>query len=383
MISSASPESGGPIEAVRQMGHVFSAHGVEVDVVTLDPPSAPYLWNFPLSIQSAGKTYGGKFGYCPQLIPWLKRNRHRYDCVVVNGIWQFHSYACWAALHDTDTPYVVFPHGMLDPWFKRRYPLKHLKKWIYWSLAEYRVLRDARVVFFTCEEEMRLAAESFRRYRVNPSVVEFGTQIPELDLGGLRQTFFSRYPGLKGKRIAIFLGRIHPKKGCDLLIQAFHRTLANDADWHLLMVGPDQVGWEAELKRMSSALGICDRVTWTGMLQNEEKWSALASSEIFVLPSHQENFGIVVAEALACSIPVLISNKVNIWREVEQDNAGICADDSVEGTVNLLRTWGRLTESERSAMKNNARQCFEQHFDLGRTGPRFVQTIKALITATF
>ena len=89
----------------------------------------------------------------PRLLSWLRENATRYDAVIVNGIWQYHSYATWLALHRSETPYFVFTHGMLDPWFKRRHPLKHLKKWLYWPWADYRVLRDAQAVIFTCEEE--------------------------------------------------------------------------------------------------------------------------------------------------------------------------------------------------------------------------------------
>jgi len=378
LIGTADPASGGPIENIRQMAPLYSAQGVEANVVTLDPPDAAYLKEFPIDVRSAGETYVGKYGYCPDLIPWLKRNHHQYDCVIVNGIWQFHSYACWTALHNTDTPYVVFTHGMLDPWFRRQYPMKHLKKWLYWPWAEYRVLRDAKLVLFTSEEERALAAKSFWLYQANPFVVGYGTRVPAFDLEALRGEFFSQYPSLQGKRLAIFVGRIHPKKGCDLLIKAFHDTLAQDPDWHLLIVGPDQVGWQAELESMSKELGIRDRITWPGMLRDEKKWSAFAASEVFVLPSHQENFGIVVAEALACGIPVLISNQVNIWREIEGDKAGLVARDTPEGSANLMSAWSRLGESERAAMKINARRCFAQHFDLERNGLRFLEMIRTL-----
>lgn len=378
LIGSADPAGGGPIENVRQMASIYRAHGVEASVITLDPADTPALKNFPLEARSAGRTYGGNYGYCPELIPWLEEHHHRFDCIVVNGIWQFHSYACWRALRNTNTPYVVFTHGMLDPWFKRQYPLKHLKKWLYWPLGEYRVLRDAKFVVFTSEEERKLAADSFWLYRANPLVVGYGTRVPEFNREALRQNFLSEHPKLNGKRLAIFIGRIHPKKGCDLLIQAFQRTLAQHPDWHLLIVGPDQVGWQAELERMSAALGIADRITWPGMLRDERKWSALAAAEVFVLPSHQENFGIVVAEALAAEVPVLISNKVNIWREIEREHAGIVNEDTLDGTASALTDWDRFSERERASMRMNARRCFDRHFDLERNAALFIESLKSL-----
>ena len=378
LIRSLDPANGGPIENIRQMASIYLASNIEAEVLTLDPPGASYLRNFPLEVRTLGSTYAGKYGYSPHLVPWLRENHRKYDCVIVNGIWQYHSYACWLALHRTTTPYVVFTHGMLDPWFRRHYPVKHLKKWLYWPWAEYRVLRDAEVVLFTSEEERTLAAKSFWLYRVNPFVVGYGTRAPKLDLQALRHGFFTRFPDLRNKRIAIFVGRIHPKKGCDLFIEAFHRSLAPDPDWHMLIVGPDQVGWQAGLERLSEKFGIKDRITWAGMLRDERKWEALAASEIFVLPSHQENFGIVVAEALACGIPVLISNQVNIWREIESENAGFVEQDTLTGTVNLLEAWNRLGEAGRSAMRVNCRRCFDRYFDLDCNASRFIELIESL-----
>jgi glycosyltransferase involved in cell wall biosynthesis len=296
----------------------------------------------------------------------------------VHGLWQYHGYACWRALHDTATPYLVFTHGMLDPWFKRQYPLKHLKKWFYWPWADYRVLRDAKAVLFTCEEERILAARSFWLYRANPYVVGYGTRVPQFDFEAACQNFLNEYPHLRGKRLAIFLGRIHPKKGCDLLIEAFEQTLARDPDWHLLIVGPDQVGWQADLVNRSKSLGIADRITWTGMLGGERKWGAIASSEIFVLPSHQENFGIVVAEALACGVPALISNQVNIWREIQNERAGFVEPDTLTGTVNLFNAWRKLDDSGRAAMRAESRRCFEKHFDLESSSTRFLDLVRSL-----
>ena len=163
---------------------------------------------------------------------------------------------------------------------------------------------------------------------------------------------FSRhYPELRGKRLALFIGRIHPKKGCDLLIEAYAKVLGQDPDWHLVIAGPDQVGLREDLHYRAAELGIAPTVTWTGMLSGTMKWGALRSAEVFVLPSHQENFGIAVAEALAAGTPTLISNKVNIWREIEADGAGIVAEDTLEGTRQLFQSYVELSEQKRMDMR--------------------------------
>ncbi len=364
VISSVNPLGGGPIEGVRQLSSVYMEAGMEVEVCSLDAPDAPFLRDFPLPTHGLGPGTIGTYSYSNRMLQWLRQNHSKYDCVIVNGLWQYHGFACWQALRNTETPYVVFTHGMLDPWFKKRYPLKHMKKWMYWPWGEYRILRDAKAVLFTSEEEKVLAAQSFWLYKANGVVVGYGTQRPGYDLEQARQRFLDEFAHLRGKRIATFVGRIHPKKGCDLLIRAFAQTLAQDPEWHLVIVGPDQVGWQADLVRLSTELGIADRITWTGMLQGERKWGALAAMEVFVLPSHQENFGIVVAEALACGKPALISHQINIWREVKQEQAGLVAADTLEGTVELLQAWREMPVADRSRMSDRARACFDRHFDL-------------------
>ena len=179
IISSLNPEAGGPIEGVQQLQAPLARLGVEVEVASCDPPDAPWLTSIGPQVHALGPPVG-KYRYTSRLVPWLRANAAQYDVVIVNGIWRYHSFATWRALRNGDTPYLVFTHGMLDPWFKRHYPLKHLKKWAYWPWAEYRVLRDARAVIFTCDEERLLARRSFWLYRVNEAVTSYGTSDPPL-----------------------------------------------------------------------------------------------------------------------------------------------------------------------------------------------------------
>jgi glycosyltransferase involved in cell wall biosynthesis len=363
IISSVNPAGGGPIEGIKQLGSTLNLQGHHVEVASLDPPDAPYLNQCRIPVYALGPTTFG-YAFSPRLTPWLRENRSRYDAVIVNGIWQFHSFATWRVLRNSSTPYVLFTHGMLDPWFKRRYPLKHVKKWIYWPWAEYRVLRDAQAVLFTCEEERVLARQSFWLYRCNEIVVNYGTAKPTGDPQIEVDEFFGRYPELRGKKLALFMGRIHPKKGCDLLIEAFANVLAEYSEWHLVIAGPDQVGWQKKLQQRAEQFGVASRVTWTGMISGVTKWGALRAAEVFVLPSHQENFGIVVAEALAAGTPTLISNKVNIWREVEADGAGLVGGDTLAGTCEFFRCYLDLPEEKKLAMRQLARQCFEERFEI-------------------
>ena len=375
VISSINPENGGPIEGIRLLSIEMLRNGHKPEVVSLDDPSENFIESFPAKVYALGPTRG-KYGYNKNLLPWLKKNATNYDFIIINGLWQYSSFAAWRALAGKKTPYFVFTHGMLDPWFKHAYPLKHLKKWLYWPWAEYRVLRDARAVIFTCEEERLLARQSFWLYRVNEAVTTYGTSSPIGHSEELAQNFITKYPTLQEKRIILFLSRIHEKKGCDLLLDSFAQVAEQDEKLHLVMAGPDQTSWVSALQAQAIKLGIANRITWPGMLKGEEKWGAFHAAEVFCLPSHQENFGIVVAEALACGKPVLISNKVNIWREIESDSAGFVADDSVKGTVHNLQRWLSLDREEYSEASDRARECFTQRFHIKRSAVRLLEIVR-------
>jgi glycosyltransferase involved in cell wall biosynthesis len=300
---------------------------------------------------------------------------------VVDGLWQYNAFGVRRALFGTDTPYYVFTHGMLDPWFKRMYPLKHAKKWLYWPWGDYRVLRDARAVFFTCEEERLLARQSFWLYRCAERIVTLGTAGPSGDPQKQLGAFAERFPETFGKRCLLFLGRVHVKKGTDLLLEAFARFRADRTQQgepvHLIIAGPDDHAYAQEMKALATRLGIQESVTWTGMLSGDLKWGAFYQARAFVLPSHQENFGIAVAEALACGRPVLISNKVNIWREIAEDDAGIIENDDLEGTLRLLSKWEGLSENEQAAMGRRAADCFTRRFHIEASARCLIENLTA------
>jgi glycosyltransferase involved in cell wall biosynthesis len=305
-----------------------------------------------------------RYGYTPRLKRWLKLNANNYDAVVINGLWNYASYGAWRGLRRSSIPYFVFTHGMLDPWFNKAYPTKTFFKTLFWKLFEHKVLRDARGVIFTCEEERQLAAQSFSPYAAHEVVVGYGTRDVNGDAEQQRAAFAAKLPEVKGRKIILFLSRIHPKKGVDLLIQAFARHAATFPQFDLVIAGPDQTGWKRDLQELATKLGVSDRIFWPGMLSGDAKWGAFRAAEFFVLPSHQENFGIVVAEAMALSKPVLISNKVNIWREIQLDGAGLVVDDEVEAIAAGLREMCALSSAEREAIGLKARNCFLERYNL-------------------
>jgi len=378
VISSTESESGGPIEAVQRITEVLLRDGHDIQVLSLESGKEIASRHFHFPLLGLGPSIG-RFRYTSSLKPWMRRNAERFDAIILHGLWNYVSVGAWLGIRKTRTPYFIFTHGMMDPWFREHYPLKHIKKQIYWTLLQGRALHDARRVLFTCEEEMLRARNVFYGHPYREQVVLYGTADPEKERVADSAAFLNAFPVLRDRRFLLFISRIHPKKGCDLLIQAFGDCMAQlPTDLDLVMAGPDQAGWVPRLKAIAAERGIANRVHWTGMLKGDLKWGAFRAAEAMILPSHQENFGFVVAESMACSTPVLTSDKVNIWREVVASKAGLAAPDTLEGTRDLILRFCALSADDRAQMASNARAGFLRHFDIEVTAREFARMIERL-----
>lgn len=377
LIRSVDAVHGGPAEGVRQAVRSAQALGHGSEVLTLDAPGDPCVARFPAPTHAVGRAHGN-YGWTRQIDTWLHEHAPAYDALVVHGLWQYHGVAARRAALAAQRPYYVYPHGMLDPWFGRAHPLKHAKKQLYWLAAEHAVLHDAEAVLFTTEEESRLALQSFRPYAARHEVLGYGLALDEVAEQARAEDFLQLHPALRGQRLLLFLGRLHTKKGCDLLIAAFAAVAQHHPQLHLVMAGPDSDGLRALLMQQALALGVHSRITWTGMLEGPAKWGALRAAEVFVLPSHQENFGIAVAEALAVGTPVLISKQVNIWPEIVAAGAGLAEVDTLAGTRALLSRWLALPPAAAAAMRAAALPCFDAHFRIETS----VRRLHTLVAAT-
>jgi glycosyltransferase involved in cell wall biosynthesis len=374
LIGTLDPAYGGPVEGLQQLSKAITALGHTVEHVTLDPPSADWLAHWPFKHHALGPSFA-RFRFNLKLKGWLKKNGPSFDVVVVHGIWQWHGLIAWFVAREVKLGYVVFVHGALDPWFRIGHPFKHLKKTIYWRIFERRILRDARAVVFTSEEEKELANNSFKPYEAASRVIGYGLNSPDDSQDHTRE-FYSSFPTAQQYRLVLFMGRLHRKKGLDLLVEAFCSLARANPKIVLAIAGPDEEDMKPKLQSIIDFHQLQHRVMWLGMLRGNVKRGALQAAEVFCLPSHSENFGIAVAEALSESCPVLISNKVNIWREVASARAGLVEADTLEGTKSLLNLWLTLDSEERLSMRTNASKCFNEHFNVTRTVAKYVDVLE-------
>jgi glycosyltransferase involved in cell wall biosynthesis len=380
LITSSNPDHGGPIETTHRFGQIWAGKGHRQDIATMESADAAFLPDYPGTIYRLGEAPGrgprSRYRFAPKAVPWLKENLPRYDAVIVSGLWRYTARAARRALVGGPVPYFVYPHGMLDPYFSQTNPAKHWIKQVSWLFAEGPLLNNATRVLFTSDEEAERARGVFRPYTLHPAVIGYGTaDVPPAD-PAQAAAFREAVPALGDRRFLLFLSRIHAKKGCDLLVQAFAEAASRMTGVDLVIAGPDQSGLVASLKALADRGGVGNHVHFPGMLQGAAKFGAFRSCEAFILPSHQENFGVVVAEALACSRPVLISDKVNIWREIVADGSGLVEPDTLDGTRNLIARFCALSPDEREEMSCRARHSFIERFDAERAADALIALIE-------
>ena len=325
-------------------GKVPVTHEVDLDGVRVVYfPFSPLLevfagtgWQFSLPLTAA-----------------LKENVRRFDVVHIAGIWNYPTAAASHYARRYRVPYVIQPAGSLYPYSIRG---KGWKKRPYYLLVSRRDIRRAAALQYVSADE-RDTCHSAHRLRSRAIVLPSGMDAPRLPG---KEQLRDRHPELRDKKIILFLGRVHRIKGLDVLARAYGRLARERGDVHLLIVGPDEGGHEATIRRLLGREGAGDRVTFTGLLHGEEKWEALAGSDLFVLPSSSEGFSVAILEALACGLPVIISPECH-FPEVAERGAGLVTPAEVDPLTAAIRSLLDSRELRRSMGENGRRLVREQY----------------------
>ncbi len=375
VITSLNPACGGPVECAVQLQRNLTKLGHVFDIVTLDPPDATWIHNCVPRPICLGKKNHRSRNIEPALIDFLHSCQREYDGSVFHGIWTFPNVAiraCWNKRHR----YVVFPHGMLDPYFIKYFPFKHIKKSLYYRLIAAPVLERAHAVLFTCDEERRLASASYRPIAGKRIVVRYGINPPSFSKKPRENPFEWIKSQTDCDQLVLFIGRIHPKKGCDLLIEALARITPAFPSVRVAFAGPDEREWVPVLQKLAQVRGVADRIIWLGPVYGNDKWFLYNVADVSILPSHMENFGMTVAESLSQGLPVLLSDRVNIFPSIVRAGAGFAAPDTIDGTTSLLRSWLNTSQQQRSLMRVNCLRLFQDEFQAIHTAEDVVRVFQ-------
>jgi len=335
------PSYGGPVTVCKELTSELVKQGMDVTIFSthLDYPRG--VLDVPTN--SPVKLNGVKIYYFPvqfrpliisiQLARILWREVHNFDVIHIHGLYRFpQSFAAWCARRK-NVPYIIRPHGSLDPFLFHQKRHKFLKR-IYERLIDIPNLRSAAAVHFTTTEERNLT--HCLKITDKSVVIPNGLEVSRFEELPNPGRFRMKWGIPENIPLILFLGRINFKKGLDLLIPAFARIHKNWPKAQLVLAGPDNEDYGKEVRACIRKYGMSNRVTFTGMLKREDTVFAYVDSDLFVLPSYTENFGMTVVEAMACRCPVVISDKVNIWLEINQAGAGLVTQCNVEDLAKAM-----------------------------------------------
>lgn len=328
VIPTISARYGGPAKACGEMSTALADRGHHVEIFTtnydgfggyIEPSVAPLserrtditVHTFPVDLPP------DYFRISRPLASALNENLKRFDLVQVHSLYLFTTLATGFFARRHKVPLIIRPHGTLDPFI---YPRHRWRKYVVEWLYQNRMFKRAAAVHYTTAEERDLAAPyTFDRPGF---IAPLGLNIEDYRPLPPRGTFRARFPETRDKAILLFLGRINFKKGLDVLAKAFGKLAKQRDDVHLVIAGPDNDALKSKVEGWLKAEGVLEKTTFTGMLVGEDKLAAFNDADLFVLPSFSENFGIAVIEAMACGLPVLISDKVNIHNEISAAGVG-------------------------------------------------------------
>ncbi|MEM8598284.1 MAG: glycosyltransferase [Bacteroidota bacterium] len=352
-LDSLSADQGGPSRSVSLLCAALARCGTDVQIVTsrLRPDEGPAVLPPPDLVPvhfaerpSAAAAFWGGSAFAEVTEALLERAP---AVLHDHGIWLPTNHLVSRLAQRTATPRVLSTRGMLTPWALQH---KQGKKKVAWALYQHRDLEAVTLFHATSEAE----AEGIRNlgFRQPIAVVPNGVDVPAEARGAAHQPNGA-------KRRALFLSRLHSGKGLPDLFRAWAEV--QPAGWELVVAGPDAEGHRAELERLIPSLGLEDDVQFLGPVEDEAKWAVYRSADFFVLPTHSENFGTVVAEALASAVPVLTTRGAP-WQDLETHACGWWVDIGPDGVAAGLREAVACSDDERAAMGQRGRALVERDY---------------------
>jgi glycosyltransferase involved in cell wall biosynthesis len=347
VIPSVAERSGGPATAIVPMCRALQQHGVEVLLVTTDAgmhdaPNGNYKG---VPAKFFPSQLGESFKYSRPLSTWLNSHVREFSLAHIHAVFNHSSIAAAHVCRKAAVPYVVRPLGTLEPWSMTQ---KSVRKRVFWQVAGKAMLRRAAAIHYTTDAEKN-STENLLGLN-HGKVIGLGVEINS----SAKEQLAQHFPALVQHPYALVMSRLHPKKGLDVLIDAFLGLVQREqfAHWRLVIAGDGPSDHVLKLKEMAAA---SDRIIFTGWLDGEQKEAVLSGASLLVLPSHQENFGMCVMEALSRSVPVLVSPHVNLADEIVLANAGWIATVD-EGALTTRLAEAFSNEEERTVRGRAGKQ---------------------------
>ncbi|WP_204138993.1 hormogonium polysaccharide biosynthesis glycosyltransferase HpsP [Halomicronema sp. CCY15110] len=370
IVPSISLVYGGPSQMVRGFSQALAATGAEVTIITTDAngdvDEAPLA--VPLSVPVPEENYTVYYFRCSpfrrykfslDLLRWLWDHAQDYDIAHVHALFSPVSSLAATVLRQRRVPYLMRPLGTLDPADLRK---KQQIKKLYAAVLERPNLAAAAAIHFTSEQEARVS----ERFGTDTPGIVLPLGVSPLPPATTAIDVYDRFDIPRDRPLILFMSRLDPKKGIDLLLPALETLQQTDVSFHLVMCGanPQDRAYEQSVYERVENSALRSHVTLTGYVAGDTKAALLQAADLFVLPSYYENFGISVAEAMLAAIPVVISDQVHIWETIQQTDSGWICECTVESVTTQLQAALQSPE-ERTQRGLNAQRCAKDHYSWG------------------
>ena len=372
---------GGPISAVHALNKVLVKKGHNVEVYTTSAglnEQGDVPLGKSIEIEGVKVTYFKQYGddhiaFAPKLFLELPKHAREFDILSLSEVWPLTVLAGSVAGSLWGLPYVISPHGTLTGYAMN---LKSkTKKFSYYHLIAKHYLKKAQAITFSSEYEKNA---SLYPQKQKTFVIPNGIDLSAFGNLPKRGLFRQRHPALKNKRVVLFLGRLAPIKGLDVLAKAFGELIRNRDDVFLVIAGPDYAGYETRVRAWLRDEGLSEKTLFTGLLSFQEKLSAYVDADVFVMPSYLESFGISAVEAMACGTPTIVSENVGISNEIRQHNAGVVVETTTESLSNGMMLL--LEDTHQAAeMVSNAQELVKNRFEINAVADTTVNAYEEIL----
>lgn len=374
------PVYGGPSKSIVELTEAIGQQNCSIDLVStnanggrpLQVPLRQWIEKSSYRLQYFPSYSFQNYHWSWQLRQWLWLNISNYDLIHINALFALTNLAAYHASRIHQVPYIITPRGMLEPW---ALTYKAWKKKPYYTLFDRPALNHASAVHMLSLAEANQVRPLWLKAPM--LIVPNGIHHQSFEPLASPDRFFQEFPATRGKNLVLFLGRIHPKKGLDLLAQAFSKVHIQFPNTHLVIAGPDQTNLLPTVEKYFLQIGCLDAVTFTGMLTGDLKQAALAAATVYVAPSYSEGFSMSVLEGMASGLPCVITTGCN-FPEAASAQVAHVVDPSADPIAAAL-SHCLQDPATAKAMGQRARQFIFDHYTWNKIAKDLIQAYGAII----
>ncbi|HCJ66293.1 MAG TPA: glycosyltransferase [Elusimicrobia bacterium] len=378
IVENLSPEAGGTTKVVRELTETLAKRGIEISIFTTAGKNNERIQQIKgVDLKLFRSDFLARWwpGHSSGLAKSVMEEAPKFDLIHIHEIWHHPHFTAYTAAKRAKKPYIITVHGALEPWCLN---YKAFKKKIFAALFERRILKEASVIHVLTEEETR----NIQSFGVNNFIAVIPNGLDPKEFQNLpgREELEHLYPTIKGKQVILFLGRIHPKKGLDILARAFGKIAKEQKNICLLVAGPNNNGYQTRVENILKEEGVLDKVIFAGMLTGQDKLAALSGSDFFVLPSYSEGFSMGILEAMICGLPVIITNQCN-FPDVSTAKTGEVIEPNENQLVKTLNIFLN-NQQLRKKRGENARNLIMEKFTWDKITNQMIELYEDVLNRT-